>query len=288
MSNLTLTEQEQRLIPQFQRVMNGDESRATSFVAQMLLSLKRLPDVQQKIYTDEDEKASYMSQMIMVATAGLSPDNTQNQTATALIKGKVSVIIMYQGYILIARQNGIGVNAQIVYENDKFSHDVANGVISHEICLTGDRGKIVCYYAVAKDLKTGRILRIRLMTQNEGLAYREKWDKSKSDYSAWKTNFKEMCLKTVVRNACTQSGLCFNKAVTELESIGSTLQSEEIPVLQPENEPLPEPLPTKVEVIEAPAPAPVAKAKAPVPEPTPEPAKQPSQPAPAPAEEDFL
>ncbi len=277
MSNLTLKQQEQNLIPQFERVLDGSTKRATAFVAQMLLSLKRLPKVQQLINTDSNAKASYMSQMIMIATAGLSPDSTQNQTATIRFKDRISVIVMYQGYIMIARQNGIGINAQMVYEKDSFENDVANGQISHEIFTDGDRGNVKCFYAVAKDLKTGRILNIKLMTLAEAKAHGNRYALSRGESSPWRTNFNDMALKTVVRKACTSSGLSYNSSMQTLAELDEFQQGEIEDVEKVEQ-------PTPIKVVDEVEEEIVEEVVKPAPQPT----KQPSQPAPTKPEEDEV
>jgi recombination protein RecT len=104
----------------------------------------------------------------------------------------------YQGLINLARRSGhiSRIESRVVYENDIF--DVEYGLdqkLTHRPYLGGERGKIVCVYAVA-ELKDGSS-QLEIMTIDEVEAIRER-SKAK-DSGPWKTDFGEMARKTVVR-----------------------------------------------------------------------------------------
>lgn len=108
-------------------------------------------------------------------------------------------IIGYRGLIDLVRRSGqvSTITAREVHENDEF--DIEYGIeenIKHKPVITGERGAVVGYYAVAK-MKDGGY-NFHFMTTNEVEKHRDKHAKSKN-YGPWKDEFDAMAKKTVLR-----------------------------------------------------------------------------------------
>lgn len=111
----------------------------------------------------------------------------------------VQVVIGYKGLIDLARRSGqiISISAHGVHANDKF--EVLLGTeqsISHVPALTGERGALIAFYAVAK-LKDGGTA-FEVMTKAEVDAIKKE-TQSKGNYGPWKDHYEEMGRKTAIR-----------------------------------------------------------------------------------------
>ena len=104
----------------------------------------------------------------------------------------------YQGLINLARRSGHikRIESRTVYENDTFEVEYGlNQKPNHTPNLKGERGKIVCVYAVA-ELKDGSSqLEVMTIGEVEGIKNRSKAKGS----GPWITDFGEMARKTVIR-----------------------------------------------------------------------------------------
>ncbi len=104
----------------------------------------------------------------------------------------------YQGLIELARRSGniARIESRVVYENDQFDFEYGlNQRLVHKPQFTGERGKILCVYALA-ELKDGsKQLEVMTIEEVEGIRNRSK----AKDSGPWVTDFSEMARKTVVR-----------------------------------------------------------------------------------------
>jgi recombination protein RecT len=104
----------------------------------------------------------------------------------------------YQGLIELARRSGniARIESRVVYENDQFDFEYGlNQRLVHKPQFTGERGKILCVYALA-ELKDGsKQLEVMTIEEVEGIRNRSKAKES----GPWVTDFSEMARKTVVR-----------------------------------------------------------------------------------------
>lgn len=111
-------------------------------------------------------------------------------------------IVGYRGLIDLARRSGQidSIEARVVYERDFFDCDYGlDPKLIHRPCMTGDRGKIIAAYAVAR-IKGCDRPQLELMTIDEIQAIRAR---SKAGNSGpWVSDFSEMSRKTVVRRLC--------------------------------------------------------------------------------------
>lgn len=147
---------------------------------------------------------SFLQSVMKSAELGLDCVGTLGQGyLVPYYNGKIKAfecqfIAGYQGLIDLARRSGniSRIESRVVYEKDKF--DVEYGLdqkLIHKPYLGGDRGKIVCVYAVA-ELKDGS-RQLEIMTLDEVERIR---DRSKAkENGPWVTDFAEMARKTVVR-----------------------------------------------------------------------------------------
>ncbi|HHY42543.1 MAG TPA: recombinase [Thermoanaerobacterales bacterium] len=134
--------------------------------------------------------------------------------------------IGYKGYIQLAMRTGQykHLNAGIVYEGMKVEKDILTG----EIKITGEptSNKPQGYFAYM-ELLNGFSKTI-YMTHDEVLSHAKRYSKS-FNYanSAWKTNFDEMAIKTVLRRLLSKYGILSTDMVAALTSdTESDIESE--------------------------------------------------------------
>ncbi|MGB9780643.1 recombinase RecT [Caldanaerobacter sp.] len=125
--------------------------------------------------------------------------------------------IGYKGYIQLAMRTGQykNINAGIVYEGIKVHKDLLTG----EIHFTGEptSDKPQGYFAYMELINGFK--KTVYMTHAEMVAHAKRYSKSyHSDNSAWKTNFEEMALKTVLRKLLSKYGMLSTEMITALES----------------------------------------------------------------------
>lgn len=118
----------------------------------------------------------------------------------------------YKNKILITYPESI-IDCQLVYKGDEFSFKKQNGEIlyTHNISNPFEQkdADIIGGYCIIKN-RRGNFLTI--LTKDELEKHRHL---AKTD-NIWKNWFKEMCLKTVIKKACT---LHFNDVTTNIEQI---------------------------------------------------------------------
>jgi recombination protein RecT len=113
---------------------------------------------------------------------------------------KVQYMPMVAGILKKLRNSGelSTIIAECVYENDKFTYRLGlNQCLDHEPNIHGDRGKLLCVYAVAK-LKDGSQV-FRVMTLDQVV---RRMEVSKSKTGPWVDWYDEMACKTVLRALC--------------------------------------------------------------------------------------
>lgn len=120
---------------------------------------------------------------------------------------EVQIVFGYKGLIDLARRSGqiVSIAAHEVREHDHFEYEYGlDEKLVHRPCLTGDRGEVTAFYAVAKLVGGGYafevmskadILAIRDASQGWKTAVRYK----KEAQSPWGAHFVEMGRKTVLR-----------------------------------------------------------------------------------------
>lgn len=147
---------------------------------------------------------SFLQSVMKSAELGLDCVGTLGQGyLVPYYNGKIKAfecqfIVGYQGLIELARRSGniSRIESRVVYEKDEFVVEYGlEPKLIHKPYLGGDRGKIVCVYAIA-ELKDGS-RQVEVMTLDEVERIR---DRSKAkDGGPWVTDFAEMARKTVIR-----------------------------------------------------------------------------------------
>ena len=154
----------------------------------------------------ECSDTSLLASLIEVAQLRLTLDGALGQAYLVPYRDKHSktgesrcqMIIGYRGLVELAKRSGEieHIYADVVYENDAFR--VSSGLnrdLVHEPLLTGERGKITHFYAVAV-FKTG-FRDFVYMSEAEVQAIRRR--SRAADAGPWVTDFPEMGKKTAVR-----------------------------------------------------------------------------------------
>lgn len=120
---------------------------------------------------------------------------------------EVQIVFGYKGLIDLARRSGqiVSIAAHEVREHDHFEYEYGlDEKLVHRPCLTGDRGAVTAFYAVAKlvgggyafeVMSRGDVETIRNESQGWKTAVRFKKEAS----SPWGAHFVEMGRKTVLR-----------------------------------------------------------------------------------------
>lgn len=120
---------------------------------------------------------------------------------------EVQIVFGYKGLIDLARRSGqiVSIAAHEVREHDHFEYEYGlDEKLVHRPCLTGDRGEVTAFYAVAKLVGGGYafevmskadVIAIRDASQGWKTAVRYK----KEAQSPWGAHFVEMGRKTVLR-----------------------------------------------------------------------------------------
>lgn len=142
---------------------------------------------------------SLFGSFVACAGDGLLPDGRQ---ATITMFGTTAQYMpMVGGIIEKLRRSGelITLSANVVYENDVYEYELGdNERITHKPLTSGDRGKPLAVYAIAK-LKGGAVQR-EVMTVDEVEQVR---NVSKAKNSGpWKDWWSEMAKKTCIRRLC--------------------------------------------------------------------------------------
>lgn len=112
---------------------------------------------------------------------------------------EVQVIIGYKGLIDLARRSGqiVSIAAHAIYSNDKF--ECAYGLeekLLHVPAMTGERGDIVGFYAVAHMKDGGHAFEVMTLSQVRKIAAASQ---SRGESGPWKDHFVEMGRKTAIR-----------------------------------------------------------------------------------------
>ena len=132
---------------------------------------------------------------------GLEPGGALGQCYLVPYKNTCQLIVSYKGLIELARRSGEieSIEARAIYENDEYNVEFGlHSDLRHRPCLSGDPGRLVMVYAIAR-LKGGMV-QFEVMTREEVESIRKR---SRSGNSGpWVTDYAEMAKKTVVRRLC--------------------------------------------------------------------------------------
>lgn len=150
------------------------------------------------------DRNSFLGALMNAAQLGLEPNTPLGQAYLIPFKNnKLGITecqfqIGYKGLLDLAYRSGevATVQAQVVYENDKFEYELGLEPKLVHIPADGDRGAAVRVYAVFK-LKNGGYS-FEVMSMEDVKKHAQKYSKAFS-YGPWQTNFEEMAKKTVLK-----------------------------------------------------------------------------------------
>ena len=169
--------------------------KADQVKTQAMLAVARNPDLLRCTPT------SFLESMVRATELGLRFAGAGGEAYLVPYKNSCTLIIGYRGLCALARRTGkvTRIEARCVHEKDTFEISYGSGQqIRHQPHLGADRGPLTCAYALA-ELKGGD-MQVEVMTRAELDAIR---DRSRAgDRGPWKTDYEEMCRKTVVRRLC--------------------------------------------------------------------------------------
>lgn len=152
----------------------------------------------------ECTKESFGGALMTCAQLGLEPGKATGEAYLIPFFNKhrrayeVSLIIGYAGMVKLFYQHPLaaGLDAQTVYESDEFEYQLGlDPVLRHKPMMTGNRGRPIAYYAVAR-LKGGGSA-FTVMSPADIEANRQR-SKAKDD-GPWQTDYDEMAKKTCIR-----------------------------------------------------------------------------------------
>lgn len=133
----------------------------------------------------------------------------------------------YKGYIQLAMRTGQYrfLNAGVIYEGIKVNKNILTGEITFEGEPTSHKPQ---GYFAYMELLNG-FSKTVYMTKAEVEAHAKRYSKSYNmDSSAWKSNFDEMAMKTVLRRLLSKYGILSTEMVTALTSDSDAEIEEEI------------------------------------------------------------
>lgn len=176
---------------------------------------------------------SFLGAMMTAAQLGLEPNTPLGQAYMIPYKNhgvdECQFQIGYKGLIDLAYRSGEieSIQAQIVYENDKFECQYGLDPKLSHIPADKDRGEAVKVYAVFKTKLGG--YGFEVMSMNDVREFAKKYSRSyDSKYSPWSTNFEEMAKKTVLKKVLKYAPMKsdFVRAVVQDETIKTEISED--------------------------------------------------------------
>lgn len=167
----------------------------------------------------ECSASSLLGSILKCAELGLEPGGALGHAYLVPFKGVCTLIIGYRGLIELARRSGdlSQIEAHVVYSNDTFELEYGlNSKLRHVPMLSGDRGRALAVYCVAR-LRDGGT-HVEVMTAQEIDAIQARSLSGSS--GPWKTDWSEMARKTVVRRAAKYLPLSSERMAAALEADG--------------------------------------------------------------------
>jgi recombination protein RecT len=189
------------------------------------------------------EPKSFLAAMMSAAQLGLEPNTPLGQAYLIPFRNnkkgitEVQFQIGYKGLIDLAYRSGEVevVQAQCVYENDKFECEYGIEPKLRHVPADGERGKLIKIYAMFRTKSGGYGFEVMSIKDIEDHA--KKYSKSyNSSSSPWKSNFEEMAKKTVLKRVLKYAPLKsdFVRSVVQDETVKTDLSEDmyEVPAEQ--------------------------------------------------------
>lgn len=146
----------------------------------------------------ECDRNSFLGALMNAAQLGLEPNTPLGQAYLIPYGKQCQFQIGYKGLLDLCYRSGdvASVQAQVVYENDKFEYALGLEPKLVHVPAIENRGKSKFVYAVLK-LKNGGYV-FEVMSMDDVKTHAEKYSKAFNN-GPWKTNFDEMAKKTVLK-----------------------------------------------------------------------------------------
>lgn len=184
---------------------------------------------------------SFLGAMMTAAQLGLEPNTPLGQAYLLPYKnhGKLECQFQlgYKGLIDLAYRSGqvTIIQAHEVRENDEFSYSFGLEPTLHHVPARGDRGNVICYYAMFRTKDGG--FGFEVMSRDDVEAHAKRYSKSYGgSFSPWSTNFDEMAKKTVLKKCLKYAPLKsdFVRAVASDETIKTEIAEDmtEVPPVE--------------------------------------------------------
>ena len=184
---------------------------------------------------------SFLGAMMTAAQLGLEPNTPLGQAYLIPYKNhgrlECQFQLGYKGLIDLAYRSGqvTIIQAHEVRENDEFSYSFGLEPTLHHLPARGDRGNVICYYAMFRTKDGG--FGFEVMSREDVEAHARQYSKSYGNgYSPWSTNFDEMAKKTVLKKCLKYAPLKsdFVRAVASDETIKTEIAEDmaEVPPVE--------------------------------------------------------
>lgn len=184
---------------------------------------------------------SFLGAMMTAAQLGLEPNTPLGQAYLLPYKNhgrlECQFQLGYKGLIDLAYRSGqvTIIQAHEVRENDEFSYSFGLEPTLHHVPARGDRGNVICYYAMFRTKDGG--FGFEVMSREDVEAHARQYSKSYGNgYSPWSTNFDEMAKKTVLKKCLKYAPLKsdFVRAVASDETIKTEIAEDmtEVPPVE--------------------------------------------------------
>lgn len=146
----------------------------------------------------ECTRTSFLGALMNAAQLGLEPNTPLGQAYLIPYGKECQFQIGYKGLLDLCYRSGevASVQAQVVYEYDKFEYELGLEPQLKHMPAIENRGKAKFVYAVCK-LKNGGYV-FEVMSMDDARKHAEKYSKAYKS-GPWQTNFEEMAKKTVLK-----------------------------------------------------------------------------------------
>lgn len=144
---------------------------------------------------------SLLHAMSNVASIGLSLNPAKKQAYFVPRGGKICLDVSYMGMCDLAIQSGTleFVQAKAVYAEDVYTNLGVDVKPSHTFNAFKNRGEVVGFYCVAKTIKGAYLTNEMSKAETDAIMMRS--ESGKKGSGPWKTDYIQMSLKTVIRQA---------------------------------------------------------------------------------------
>ncbi len=228
--NMTIHDMVKALSPEIKRALPSVMT-PERFTRIALSALNNTPALQQC------SPMSFLAALLNAAQLGLEPNTPLGQAYLIPYKNKGQLEcqfqIGYKGLIDLAYRNGQmqTIQAQVVYENDRFEYEYGlEPKLVHKPAFE-DRGEMTYFYGLFRTVNGG--FGFSVMSKAEMDLYAKTYSKAyDSGYSPWKTSYEEMAKKTVIKQALKYAPIKtdFQRAISSDETIKTQLSDDMLAV----------------------------------------------------------